>query len=162
MITIETGSRPKGIVFNTFKGDLRVRGWMQRLSLDKTLQWLEGERYVTKLSKSLPFTTCLYLSAPQKISVSGRNFWTVQCEVKDHCWAHKLIDESEKYYCNWVETSNRWKLRIVRTIYMLDKFARKSALSTFCAVMFNIVLLHFVTQKRESMLSSDLEKSWRM
>ena len=40
---------------------------------------------------------------------------------------------------------------------MLDKFARKSALSTFCAVMFNIVLLHFISFKRESMLSSDLE-----
>ena len=67
MITIETGSRPKGIFFNTFKGDLRVRGWMQRLSLDKTLQWLEGERDVTKLSKSLPFTTCLSVCSSESI-----------------------------------------------------------------------------------------------
>ena len=40
---------------------------------------------------------------------------------------------------------------------MLEKLPRKSALSTFFAVMFYSVLLHSVEQKRESMLSLNLE-----
>ena len=34
-----------------------------------------------------------------------------------------------------MEISDRWKWRIVRTIYKLGKFARKSARSSFCAVL---------------------------
>ena len=106
MITIETGSRPKGIFFNTFRRHLRVR---VECSASPWIRLCNGlrERETWPNFPSPCHSPPVCPSAPQKVSVCGRNFWIVQCEVKVHCWAHKLIDMGVSS-----TTAMRWKHQI--------------------------------------------------